>query len=211
MPHVMVTRTYEKCIAFWVRENTTNGEYQLVSMSFSMPDAAKFPHRQWLRDHCADATPDRRAAPRCPNACHDRMRGRAKYKYWSRHNQSRSELSVVSWDPCLGEIVFCAAFTVMSNRIPDRFLCDWYGHWDASLIGFEMFRRSLMNHSSHVESPSMFPLAPAVKLVDVAATTKPPLLGATETLHGAVAVELPVNGATVVLFPIALTPAAYQN
>jgi hypothetical protein len=68
-----------------------------------------------------------------------------------------------------------------------------------------------MNHSSHVESPSMFPLAPAVKLVDVAATTKPPLLGATETLHGAVAVELPVNGATVVLFPIALTPAAYQN
>ena len=68
-----------------------------------------------------------------------------------------------------------------------------------------------MNHWSHVESPSMFPLAPAVNPVDVAATAKPLAVGATVTLHGAVAVELPVNGATVELFPIASTPAAYQN
>ena len=54
----------------------------------------------------------------------------------------------------------------------------------------------------------MLPLAPAVKPADDASTLNPPLVGAVVTLQGVVAIELPLNGVTVVPLPFAtFTPS----
>lgn len=82
------------------------------------------------------------------------------------------------------------------------------GYKDTSLFGFCRLRWSLMNQWSHAVSPSMLPLAPAVKPDDDACTVNPPLAGGAVTLQGRFAVEPPLNGVTVVPFPFArFTPS----
>lgn len=82
---------------------------------------------------------------------------------------------------------------------------------ETSLFVFCRLRWSLMNQWSQDVSPSMLPFAPAVKPPDDASTLKPALVGATETLQGVAALELPLKRVTVVPFPAALTPSWYQN
>ena len=84
-------------------------------------------------------------------------------------------------------------------------------YWETSFRELVRARWSLMNQWSQVVSPSMLPFAPAVKPDGVAATCQPALVGATVTLQGVVAVELPLKRCTVVPFPTALTPSWYQN
>lgn len=76
-----------------------------------------------------------------------------------------------------------------------------------SLFGFCRFRWSLMNQWSQATSPSMLPFAPAVNPLGAAPTANPPLAGATVTLHGIVATELPLNRVIVVPTPRAFAPS----
>lgn len=79
---------------------------------------------------------------------------------------------------------------------------------ETSLFVFCRLRWSLMNQWSQAVSPSMLPFAPAVKPVEDASTLKPPLVGATVTLQGVAALELPLNRVTVVPLPFArFTPS----
>jgi len=59
----------------------------------------------------------------------------------------------------------------------------------------------------------MLPLAPAVNPIDDAKTLKPALVGATATLQGVAAVELPGNRDAVVPSPLPPTaaPSIYQK